>query len=87
MKQPIVSIQEPRAGSALLIQARSLSIPFELFMPFGYTSECGWRGAQSLGQALSLRVYATSSAILPMISRGFWLFEGTESRYKGIAPP
>ena len=51
-----------------------------------YTSECGWRGVQSLGQALSLRALATSSAILPMISRGFWLFEGTESRYKGIIP-
>jgi insertion element IS1 protein InsB len=38
-----------------------------------------------MGQALSLRALATSSAILPMISRGFWLFGGTESRYKGTS--
>ena len=77
MKQPIESIQKPHAKFSLIHTGSKPKYTVRTTL-----ASVDGGGVQSTRQALSLRVGTTSPAILPMISRGFWLFWRTESRYK-----
>jgi hypothetical protein len=79
MKQPIESIQKPHAKFSLIHTGSKPKYTVRTTL-----ASVDGGGVQSTRQALSLRVGTTSPAILPMISRGFWLFWMAESRYKGV---
>ena len=79
MKQPVVFIQKPRAKFSLINTGSKPKYTVRTTI-----ASVDGGGVQSAGQALSLRDSTTSSAILPMISRGFWLLLELESRYKGM---
>ena len=79
MKQPVVFIQKPRAKFSLIHTGSKPKYTVRTTI-----ASVDGGGVQSAGQALSLRDSTTSSAILPMISRGFWLLLELESRYKGL---
>jgi hypothetical protein len=79
MKQAIESIQKPHAKFSLINTGSKPKYTVRTTL-----ASVDGGGVQSAGQALSLRDNTTSSAILPMISRGFWLFLELESRYKDI---
>jgi len=79
MKQTIESIQKPHAKFSLINTGSKPKYTVRTTL-----ASVDGGGVQSAGQALSLRDNTTSSAILPMISRGFWLLLELESRYKGL---
>jgi len=79
MKQAIESIQKPHAKFSLINTGSKPKYTVRTTL-----ASVDGGGVQSAGQALSLRDNTTSSAILPMISRGFWLLLELESRYKGL---
>jgi len=79
MKQAIESIQKPHAKFSLINTGSKPKYTVRTTL-----ASVDGGGVQSAGQALSLRDNTTSPAILPMISRGFWLLLELESRYKGL---
>lgn len=79
MKQPFEFIKKPLTKFSLIHTSSKPKYTVRTIL-----ASVDGGGVQSAGQALSLRDSTTSSSILPMISRGFWPFEGVESRYKGM---